>query len=262
MLGAGFQTRHPLDNGDDDKLSQEKDAICDADIMVTDTDLLAAVNKSYRPASLDLSQLPSLRNSLAFSDATPPTPLTGSSTTTPPTKVPLIQPTISLLFSLTTRASTLSVVIPAIILSIVSGLIPPYMTELLGTAFQAFTTYSITVADPLLSAGQLQAARDALLSSTKNSSIQFCALAVGILITSTASVGLWVLNGERVVRALRREVFMGIGKREMAWFDLGMGSSTASEASEAGEGGEGAGGLMGRFARSVFALLGCFCIHY
>lgn len=224
-----------------------------------------AEKDARRPARLDLSRASNLQPAAPLSSSTLVPPLSGasttSSTTTPASKrTNAIQPSISLLFSLTSRSSTLFVVLPAVLMSIISGLIPPYMTELIGVAFGAFTQYAI-VTSTAISDSDLAAARSTLLASTKNSSLQFVALAVMILITSTASVGLWVLNGERVVKALRTEVFLGIGAREMAWFDLGMGAGSNKEAEEGeGEregdsaGGQGAGGLLGRFARCASPL--------
>jgi ATP-binding cassette subfamily B (MDR/TAP) protein 1 len=134
--------------------------------------------------------------------------------------------------------------------SILSGLIPPYMTELIGKTFQAFINYSL-IAATSPSSDELSIAKAALLQSTKISSLKFLGLGIGILITSTVSLGLWALNGENVAKALRREVFMGISSRGLAWFDLGMGSETTEgeEEGDESEGGQGAGGLMGRFAR-------------
>ena len=211
-------------------------------------------SQHLRPPNLDLSKttpLPNFHHSLAISPSllspseselpeSPPPP--------PEKKKPSIQPTFALLFSLNSRSATLGTVVPAIGFAVLCGLVPPYMTEVSGVAFQAFSTYTITTfTDPTPEI--LAAARTELLRSTRISAIQFCALAGAILITSTASIGLWVVNGERVVKALRKEVFRGVGARELEWFDLGMGATAEEHEREDSEGGAGAAGLMARFAR-------------
>lgn len=216
-----------------------------------------------KPPHLDLSNSSQPVSNVRFSTtstvlglpASPSSPSPPSPPSTEPKKH-LIQPTVSLLFSLTPRNSQLVILLPAIFLAIVCGLIPPYMTELLGQAFQAFTTYSLETASPTLTTDELSAARAKLLSSAKNSSIQFSILAGLVLACASICVSLWVINGERTITALRLEVFKGVGGRSMEWFDLGMGAED-NEGEEEGEGGagQGAGGLMGRFTKCVFLLL-------
>ena len=210
-----------------------------------------------RPPNLDLSKTTPLIHSLAISPSLlspSDTELPESPEPPPEKKKPSIQPTFALLFSLNSRSTTLGTVIPAIGFAVLCGLVPPYMTEVSGVAFQAFSTYTIaTFSDPTPEI--LAAARTELLRSTRISAIQFCALAGAILITSTASIGLWVVNGERVVKALRKEVFRGVGARELEWFDLGMGATAEEHEGDDSEGGAGAAGLMARFARSVGSFL-------
>lgn len=178
------------------------------------------------------------------SDSSPPPP-------NEPPKKARFQPTFSLLFSLSPPLSNLSIVGPAVFFSVVAGAIPPYMTELIGSAFQGFSDYTITTYSPTLTPAQLATAKLVLLESVKMSAIKFSALGFGTFIISGLSFAFWTINGERTAKALRLEVFNGIGGRSMAWYDLGMGMNEENEEEMAAEGssGQGAGGLMGRFAK-------------
>lgn len=210
-----------------------------------------------KPPHLDLSNSAQPPSNIRFSTTSTTVGLpTSPSTPTPPSaerKKHLVKPTVSLLFSLTPRSSQLTILVPAMILSIVCGLLPPYMTELLGQAFQAFTTYALETASATLTPSELSAARAKLLSSAQDSSIRFSVLGGLTLVCASTCVSLWVINGERTITALRLEVFKGVGGRSMEWFDLGMGAEN-NEGEEEGEGGagQGAGGLMGRFTKCVF----------
>lgn len=127
------------------------------------------------------------------------------------------------------------------------------MTELVGTAFGSFTNYAVVLAEAP-SADILKAAESTLLSETRLVAIKFACLALVTLLSTGFSLSLWIVHGERVARDLRLEIFKGIGSREMAWFDLGMGADKRGEEEDAEEGeiaGEGAGGLMGRFSKCV-----------
>lgn len=183
---------------------------------------------------------------LEFDDSPPDSPTIPTTTA----RKAVIQPSLSLLFSLTPKSSKVSIVLPGVIFAVICGLIPPYMTEILGSAFGSFTTYTIATANPDISPDALAAAKAALLHSARNVSFRFLGLAVLIMVTSSVSVTLWVLNGERTVKALRLKVFSGVGSRDMEWYDLGMGTqSTEGDDGEASDAAQGAGGLMGRFSR-------------
>lgn len=183
---------------------------------------------------------------LEFDDSPPGTP--PIPTTTP--RKAVIQPSLALLFSLTPKSTKISIVLPGVIFAIICGLIPPYMTEILGSAFGAFTTYTIATANPNISPEALDAAKAALLRSARFVSFRFLGLAALIMVTTGISVTLWVLNGEQTVKLLRQKVFAGVGARDMEWYDLGMGTqSTEGDDGEASDAAQGAGGLMGRFSR-------------
>lgn len=239
------------DGRQDEQVYEEDKGDWSAAVAKADAEAEAAV---HRPPKLDLSQsvpLSNLRFSTTSSSETPPTP----SSLPPPKDEPkkqTIRPTLGLIFSLSPRATRVTVLLPATLLSVVCGLFPPYMTELVGRAFGAFTTYTMVTANPTLAPEQLSQAQSALMGSVKNAAIQFVVLAGFTFFLSTAMVYLWVINGERAVRTLRMEVFKGIGGRDLAWFDLGMGVKEGAGEGEEGDekqSGQGAGGLMGRFTK-------------
>lgn len=209
---------------------------------------------SFRPPALDLTQVdavPNVRLSTG-SDSIKSAESSGSSTPPPTPKRVTIQPTVALLFSLQPARTQLPILVPALLATIIAGLIPPYMTELLGQSFGAFTIYTVAVSGDV-TAEAISAAKAQLLKSAQLYSIQFAGLAVLTILASCASFSLWILHGERVARDLRLEVFRGVGRRDMEWFDLGMGAEEVTDKDrEDGEAaGEGAGGLMGRFSKYV-----------
>ncbi|CEQ43183.1 SPOSA6832_05082 [Sporobolomyces salmonicolor] len=213
---------------------------------------VAAVKPAYpRPRMLNLASdaatLPNLRYSTA-SSVTLPTSPTPSSTSTP-NKPPPIQPSLRLLFSLTSRSTFYCVVLPALILSIVAGLIPPYMTQVLGGALQAFTDYSAEMVQADLTIDDVKAIRATLLASVQKETIKFVVLAAVVLVVATSNVALWVVHGERVARALRLKVYAGLSEKGLDWFDKGMGGAKGDGEAEAS--GDSAAGLMGRFTKDT-----------
>ncbi|GAA5867089.1 hypothetical protein JCM1840_001479 [Sporobolomyces johnsonii] len=212
---------------------------------------VAAVKPAYpRPPMLNLASdaamLPNLRYSTT--SATLSTSPTTSSTSTP-NKPPPIQPSVRLLFSLTSRSTFYCVVLPALILSIVAGLIPPYMTQVLGGALQAFTDYTTEMAQADLTAADVKAIRAALLVSVRKETIKFVVLAAVVLVVTTSNVALWVVHGERVARALRLKAYAGLSEKGLDWFDKGMGGAIGEGEAEAS--GDSAAGLMGRFTKDT-----------
>lgn len=254
LRGAGGGGDIADERRDDDKGSEDwASAIAKADAVADEAEGIKS-----RPPKLDLSQsnsagdvpLSTLRfSTTSSSSAASETPSTPAG---PTKKKPTIRPTLGLVFSLSPPKTRWAILGPAILLSIVCGLFPPYMTELIGKSFQAFTDYTLAVSALDLTPDQRSAAQSALLHSIRNSAIQFLVLAALTFVLATGMVWMWVLNGERVVRTLRIELFKGIGGRDLAWFDLGMGAEEGAgeglEGDEA-ESGQGAGGLMGRFTK-------------
>lgn len=229
--------------------------------QVAKADQVARETTTTRPPKLDLSQSTQASSktiaegvpisTLRFSTATSSS--SNTSSTTPPTpKKPTIRPTLGLMFSLSPKSTHYTILLPATLLSIICGLFPPYMTDLVGKAFQAFTDYTLATSNPSLTPSLLQEAQHTLLHTVRDATIKFCILAALTFFVSTGMVYLWVVNGERAVRTLRMEVFKGVGKRDLAWFDLGMGATEEEDEvveGEEKESSQGAGGLMGRFTK-------------
>lgn len=171
---------------------------------------------------------------------------------------PLFKPSLGLLFSLSTRRDKLTLLLPASLFSLGAGVIPPLMTFVLGEAFDAFAKYQqATGGTPF---PDMRSANDGLKSDMLRVAIKLIVLGVLSVTLNTISLTLWVWHGERIARRLRRAVYVGIVKKPMSWFDLGMGRRAGSggndgegheqdEDEENSEENESSGGLMGRFSR-------------
>ncbi|KAK4705248.1 ATP-binding cassette, subfamily B (MDR/TAP), member 1, partial [Phenoliferia sp. Uapishka_3] len=249
-----FDTVVPFDLGLDDDIDYE-DEEDDDEFVEEKSEVIVAKRLSFLPPPLVFAPqdaiVPTLPFSPTESDPTP-SPFNADSPSAPPPKRSAHEPSLKLLFSLTPIRSQLLILVPAVVCTVISALIPPYMTELLGTSFASFTTYTIATAstsDP----ETLKAAKATLMKSARLISIEFTGLAVATILLTCIGLSLWIVIGERVARDLRLEVFKGVGKRDMEWFDLGMGAEEATEEEiEEGESaGEGAGGLMGRFSKET-----------
>ncbi|TFK31897.1 ABC transporter type 1, transmembrane domain-containing protein, partial [Crucibulum laeve] len=155
-------------------------------------------------------------------------------------------PSIRLLFSLISRRHLLLLLLPAVISSIISGGIAPFMTYVVGQAFDAFAQFPLTANPP-------QAAKDALLRGVGIAALELLGLAVGSLALGSLTSSLWIWTGEMNVMALRKAVYVAVTKKDMVWFDTNMGSTEGSVQSEQEEqqGPLGAGGLMAKFTRET-----------
>jgi ATP-binding cassette subfamily B (MDR/TAP) protein 1 len=151
------------------------------------------------------------------------------STYTPPS------PSIALLFSYCSRRDALLGVCPAVLVSLAAGGIAPFMTHVIGQAFQALATFT-TADDPH--------ARQQLTHTMGIVALELVGLALGTLAFSSLMSSIWLWLGERIVRRLRHEVFMAVTTREIEWFDL-LGENKSDKDDES----IGAGGLMAKFAR-------------
>lgn len=144
-------------------------------------------------------------------------------------------PSIALLFSHCTRRDVLLGVFPAVIVSLAAGGIAPFMTHVIGQAFQAMATFT-TADDPQ--------ARQQLTHTMGIVSLSFVGLALGTLAFSSLMSTIWLWVGERIVMRLRHEVFLAVTSRDIEWFDL-LGENKSNGDDES----VGAGGLMAKFAR-------------
>ncbi len=138
-------------------------------------------------------------------------------------------------------------VIPAIILSIIRGAAPPLSTRILGSVFNAFSSYSRASTSP---AGASQADRDYMRQHIQTSAFQLIGLGAGTLLFGAAMMTVWISVGEKITSRIRLQIFDAVKEREMEWFDRGMGADEDDRAQVKGvQASIGAAGLMARFTR-------------
>lgn len=157
-----------------------------------------------------------------------------------------IKPRFRRLFVFTTTRDYISLLFPAVVLSILSALIQPYMSIVIGNAFAIFAAY------PLNTSLATDADRAALRSGVANTSIQLTVAGVLALLFNYMKGVTWTRYGETVADRLRSKVYHGVQGKPMEWYDMGMGMREE----EQGEGKEndavGAGGLMSKFNRYIY----------
>lgn len=199
------------------------------------------------PTTFDTTTSPSSATSAQFSECKLPTPSRSSvhsvnvpSVVIPPPSPP--QPTIRLLFSLLSRRDLLVFVLPAVITSMLAGGIAPFMTRVVGQAFDAYSNFTL--------ATDINIAKHQLLHDVGMTALELLALAVGALALSSLTSCLWIWTGERNLMAVRKEVYSAVSRKDMVWFDTKMGGEDSVMSTEGG-GLVGAGGLMAQFARYV-----------
>jgi ATP-binding cassette subfamily B (MDR/TAP) protein 1 len=151
-------------------------------------------------------------------------------------------PSISLLFSLISRRQCYILLLPAVLTSIVAGGIAPFMTYVIGQAFDAFAKFPLTPNPP-------QSAKDTLLRAVGIAALELLALGVGSMLLSSLTSSLWIWTGERNTMALRKLVYNAVTKKDMVWFDTKMGAEGNVQSAEGEQGPLGAGGLMAKFTR-------------
>ena len=158
----------------------------------------------------------------------------------PPDKPPKTDatPSIKLLFSLVTRRDLFLFFLPAIFMSIISGGIAPYMTFVVGQAFDAFSQFSLS--EPS------REDRVALRREVGIVAIQLVALGVAVLALSSATSALWICTGERNLMRLRTRIYDAVMDKSMEWFESKMGSAEKADAGD--EDRSGSGGMMAKFA--------------
>ena len=150
-----------------------------------------------------------------------------------------LPPTFKGLFALHTAGDWLFILLPAVALSIASSLVQPYMSRVIGEAFNAFVAY------PLNEGSATPAQRAALISGIRNTTIRLAATGGAAVVLNYIKGVFWSRHGETVTNRLRHAVYNGVQGKSMEWFDLGMGMKSEGE----GEESVGAGGLMAKFTR-------------
>ena len=155
-------------------------------------------------------------------------------------------PSTKLLFSFLTPRRKLVLLVPAVLSSIATGGIAPFMTYAVGQSFNAFAAFPLTPNPP-------QSAKDALLHGVGTAAIELVVLSVSALLMSSITSSLWISTGEHNVMELRRRVYQSVVNKEISWFDFRMGVDGSAYAGNVQDTSEdapvGAGGLMAKFAR-------------
>lgn len=153
---------------------------------------------------------------------------------------PSATPSIRLLFHFISRRHFFVLVLPAIFSSLIAGGIAPFMTFVVGQAFDVFAQFPLTPNPPA-------SAKDALLRGVGLAAVELVGLAVGSLALGSVTSALWIWTGETNVMALRKAVYAAVTRKDMVWFDSNMGSTES--AGEQEHNSVGAGGLMAKFTR-------------
>jgi ATP-binding cassette subfamily B (MDR/TAP) protein 1 len=154
-----------------------------------------------------------------------------------PMSSPTITPSIRLLFSFISRRHLLILLLPAILASIIAGGVAPFMTFVVGQAFDAFAHFPITPDPP-------QAAKDALLRDVGIAALQLIGLAAGALALGSLTSCLWIWIGETNAMTLRKAIYVAVSQKNLTWFDMHTTNDGPSTESSVG-----AGGLMAKFSR-------------
>ncbi|KAJ7485153.1 P-loop containing nucleoside triphosphate hydrolase protein [Mycena galericulata] len=150
---------------------------------------------------------------------------------TPP--VPIATTSRWILFSFLSRRQRLLFLVPAIISSVFAGGIAPFMTIVIGHAFDAFSKFSATPD------------KDLLTHRVGIVALQLIGLAMGSFTLSSLTSYLWIFTGEHNVLALRKRVYASVAAKDMMWFD------TKEDGGDEDQGPLGAGGLMAQFTRET-----------
>ncbi len=184
-------------------------------------------------------------------DSTGPPPAANQDSLASSVKSVWIAPRAStrLMFSVLPREDWFFHVLPCVILAATSALVTPYMTVVIGEAFEIYSAFPTDVST--LQPGQ----GTAFIAAISTCAIKLAVAGAIGLVLNVAMIGWWVCLGEKVANCLRGKVYESVMGRSMAWYDLGMGmkatdsASTVDGAATDSQEAVGAGGLMGKFAR-------------
>ncbi|WRT66924.1 uncharacterized protein IL334_003889 [Kwoniella shivajii] len=156
-----------------------------------------------------------------------------------------IRPTFRGLYTLSSMSEYILLLIPAMVLSILSALIAPYMSMIIGDAFSVFAAY------PFLTGEASDAERAALKNGVTDTSLKFTIAGILAVLFNYFKGVFWVRYGESVAARLRETVYIGVQDKTMEWFDMGMGMNAAEEIHAEKREAIGAGGLMSKFTRET-----------
>ncbi|KAF7305096.1 hypothetical protein MKEN_01224800 [Mycena kentingensis (nom. inval.)] len=158
----------------------------------------------------------------------------------PPTRTPSLRT----LFSQISPRHRILLLLPAVFSSLVAGAIAPFMTLVIGQAFDAFAAFP-------RGGGASEGDKNTLLHSMAIAAFQLIGLALGSVLLSSVMSSLWIWTGEQNVRAVRRRVYSAVTQKDMIWFDMKMGAEGTVQTANEQHGPIGAGGLMAKFARET-----------
>ena len=200
---------------------------------------LPTMHVDTMPYELNVTPRTSLDSTLDIKQLPVHPPLPNPTTT--------ITPSIRLLFSRIPRHQFLILIIPAIISSIAAGAIAPFMTLVVGQAFNAFAHFPS-------SSRPTRAAQENLLHQVGIACLELIALAIGSIALGSLTSCLWIWVGEINTMSIRKAVYDAVVAKDMVWFDLHLGTGDQQAADD---GPVGAGGLMAKFAKSVLFFFLC-----
>ena len=129
-----------------------------------------------------------------------------------------LTPSIRLLFSLIPRHHFFILLLPAILSSLASGGIAPFMTIVVGQTFNAFAQFPT-------SSPATAAAKSTLLHQVGISCLELIALAVGSIALGSLTSCLWIWVGEMNAMSVRKAVYQSVIGKDMFWFDLHLGAA-------------------------------------
>ncbi|KAK0212712.1 P-loop containing nucleoside triphosphate hydrolase protein [Desarmillaria ectypa] len=167
----------------------------------------------------------------------PASPITNITAKPPP------PPSLRTLFSLISPRRRFCLLFPAIISSLISGSIAPFMTVAIGQVFNAFATYPAS--------NPSQEVKNILMHNVGIGSLELIGLAIGSLALGSLTSGLWISTGEHNVMNLRKHVYAAVTSKNMTWFDTKMGSEGTVQSTDNEQAPVGAGGLMAKFTRET-----------
>ncbi|CBQ69254.1 related to STE6-ABC transporter [Sporisorium reilianum SRZ2] len=134
---------------------------------------------------------------------------------TSPTK-----PSIRLLFSFLTPRDVVLLLLPAILCSVVVGMVPTVMSKVVGKAFDAFSSYNPTSQPAAIISA---ATNHHFLHKILSTVYVLLALSAVTFCISTVSVSAWICLAERTAARVRTAVFASVMAKKTGWFDTGMG---------------------------------------
>ncbi|KIY71143.1 P-loop containing nucleoside triphosphate hydrolase protein [Cylindrobasidium torrendii FP15055 ss-10] len=152
-------------------------------------------------------------------------------------------PSLRLLFSLLSSHHRTWLLLPAILASLISGGIAPFMTVAIGQVFNAFALFH--------NSNGTEADKQKILHDTGIGSIELIGLAIGSIALGSITSGLWISTGEHNVMNLRKYVYAAVTSKDLTWFDTKMGTEGEMTETENNDGPVGAGGLMANFSRET-----------